>query len=103
MAARTILATLDGPAPHERLQVALVQRSDGRLVFDLRQQHHADGIGWYDQRGLELDPRQLRQLQAVLGSKAARVVDEPDATPVILPVPGPRVADPLRPAVGDRS
>jgi len=103
MAARTILATLGGSAPHERLQVALVRRGDGRLAFDLRQQHHADGIGWYDQRGLELDPRQLRQLLNLLGERAACAECPADAAPAILPFPGPSPREAWRPAVGHGS
>lgn len=101
MAARTILATLGGSAPHERLQVALVQRGDGRLAIDLRQQHHAEGIGWYDQRGLELDPRQLRQLLGVLGDRSASLEAPAEDAPAILPFPGPAQRDPRRPAVGN--
>lgn len=103
MGSRTILGTLSGPAPRERLQVELVQRRDGRLVIDLRQQHYAEGIGWYDQRGIELDPRQLRQLQAMLGAQAPRIEAELDASPVLLPFPGPGQQAPHRPAVGDGS
>lgn len=95
MTPRTILAILDGSSSNERLQVALVQRGDGRLSFDLRQQHYADGIGWYDQRGMELDPRQFRQLQAILGAKVANLAPEGQAehVPTVLPFPGPRHVD----------
>ena len=54
MAARTHLATLPGSGPNERLEVALVQQRDGRLTIDLREQHYAAGIGWFDQKSLEL-------------------------------------------------
>ncbi len=91
MNGRTILATLDGSAPNERLQLTLLQHRDGRLSFDLRQQHFAEGIGWYDQRGLELDSRQFRQLQALIGRALpdvdACLADEPPAA--TLPFPGP--------------
>ena len=33
MAHRTVLATIAGSEPHQRLQVALVQGRDGRLVI----------------------------------------------------------------------
>ena len=39
MAARTILATLPGSAPYQRLQVGLEQRSDGRT----RDERDVDG------------------------------------------------------------
>jgi len=101
MIARTALATLPGGAPQQRLQVELVQGRDGRLTIDLREQHFAEGIGWFDQRSISLEPRQVRQLQAVLGLKAAEVLDEPTEAPATIPFPGPREADPRRAAVGD--
>jgi hypothetical protein len=102
MAARTILATLPGSAPYQRLQVGLEQRSDGRLAIDLCEQHFAEGIGWFDQRTLSLDPRQFQQLQAVLGLKAAHLVEDAAAeVPATIPFPGPRTIPPTRAAVGD--
>jgi hypothetical protein len=103
MVGRTVLVTLEGSAPHQRLQVALGQQADGRLTIDLREQHYAEGIGWFDQRTMELDPRQFRQLQAVLGSKTAEPAlaearDEPRAT---IPFPGPSSRRTHRPAVGE--
>ena len=98
----TQLATLAGSLPHERLQVGLARGRDGRLVIDLREQHHADGIGWFDQRRLTLDPRQFRQLQAVLGLKdlALDLDAAVAAPPVTIPFPGP--AEPLpRRATGE--
>jgi hypothetical protein len=102
MVGRTVLATLEGSAPHQRMQVALGQRADGGLTIDLREQHYAEGIGWFDQRTMELDPRQFRQLQAVLGTERvvpmlAEALDEPRAT---IPFPGPSSRRPHRPAVG---
>jgi hypothetical protein len=108
MIGRTLLGMLPGTAPHQRLQVALMQRGDGRLTIDLREQHHADGIGWYDQRALELDPQQFRQLQAMLGLKAGRAVADqasgPEAEndrPATIPFPGPCDQGPSRSAVGE--
>src|SRR5215211_7064521 len=101
MAARTVLATLAGSAPYQRLLVALEQRGDGRLAIELREQHYAEGIGWFDQRTMSLDPRQFRQLQAALGLKA-EVLDEAEAeVPATIPFPGPRTIEPPRSAVGE--
>jgi len=102
MAHRTVLATIAGSEPHQRLQVALVQGVDGRLVIDLRDQHYGEGIGWFDQRTLALDPRQFRQLQAVLGLKSSTLAASEDEPPATLPFPGPSTPEPKRPAVGDR-
>jgi len=101
MGARTILATLPGSAPYQRLQVGLEQCGDGRLAIDLREQHFAEGIGWFDQRTLSLDPRQFQQLQAVLGLKAACLEEAAAEVPATIPFPGPRTARPARTAVGD--
>jgi hypothetical protein len=92
MGGRTVLATLGGKGPSQRLQVSLSQGEDGRLLIDLREQHHAEGIGWFDQRRLELDPRQFQQLQAVLALKSdalcAAILEEPATVPFPGPAPG---------------
>jgi hypothetical protein len=103
MVGRTVLGTLAGSAPHQRVQVALVQGDEGRLSLELREQHHAEGIGWFDQRALELDPRQLRQLQALLGPRAALLEGAEEEAPATIPFPGPASREPMRPAAGDRA
>jgi hypothetical protein len=105
MIGRTVLATLAGSAPHQRLQLALTQRDEGRLVIDLREQHYAEGIGWFDQRTMELDPRQFRQLQAILDLKGTQLAmagaGADEDRPATIPFPGPWEQGPVRPAVGD--
>lgn len=106
MKARTVLAVIAGSRPHERLELALNQRTDGRLVVELREQHHAEGLGWYDQRGFELEPAQLRQIQAVLGqhsagSRLSHGLEIEDAPPSTLPFPGPSGQEFKRAAVGE--
>lgn len=102
MVPRTVLATLAGSAPQQRLQVSLATRPGGRVMIDLCEQHFAEGIGWFDQRSLRLDPRQFRQLQAVLGMRAADLDAAVEAVeaPATIPLPGPCAAGPRRPAVG---
>ena len=89
-----------GAAP--AAQVALTQGGDGRLAIDLRDQHYAEGIGWFDQRTLALDPRQFRQLKAVLGMNSSALAAFEDEAPATIPFPGPSTPQPSRPAVGDR-
>lgn len=102
MVERTVLGTVGGASTWQRLEVALVRRHDGRVAIELREQHHAEGIGWFDQRCLTLDPRQLRQLQAVLQlDDLPPMSDVDDDAPVILPFPGPVERPRPRPAVGD--
>ncbi len=103
MAGRTILATLDGKGPFERLEIALVQDRTGRLLINLREQHYAEKIGWFDQRMLELEPRQLRQLQAVLGLKSSMldgILDDAEER-ATLPFPGPSDQSAPRTAAGN--
>ncbi|MEO6808007.1 MAG: hypothetical protein ABI353_02715 [Isosphaeraceae bacterium] len=99
MVATTVLATLPGPGLNQRLQVALIQGDDG-LMIDLHEQHFAEGIGWFDQRSMMLEPWQFRQLQAVLGLKAAHVLDEVDEPRATIPFPGLHVEEPRRSAAG---
>ena len=103
--ARTVLTTMPGSAPCQRLQVALEQREDGPLMIELNEQHYAEGIGWFTQRSMQLDPQQWHQLRAVLGT--GDVPAELDASiaeaPATLPFPGPRSPMPIRPAIGDGS
>ena len=105
MQGRTVLAVIPGAGPLERLELALSQRANGRLVFELREQHHAEGLGWYDQRGFELDPAQLRQIQAVVGQWSAGVLKTPDfdpeEAPASIPFPGPTGLRLKRAAVGE--
>lgn len=103
--AQTILATLPGSAPCQQLQVVLEQDVGAELVICLIEQHYAEGIGWYDQRSLRLEPRQWQKLQAVLGTKRAETTIEANLDSseycATIPFPGPSVAWPTRPAVGD--
>ena len=100
MTGRTVLATLGGRGPSQRLQVGLSQAGDGRLLIDLREQHHAEGIGWFDQRRLELDPRQFQQLQAVLALQSESISSASEEEPATIPFPGPAPDVIRRPAAG---
>jgi hypothetical protein len=100
MPGRTVLATLGGRGPSQRLQVSLSQGEDGRLLIDMREQHHAEGIGWFDQRRLELDPRQFQELQAVLALKSDGLALAAQEQPATLPFPGPAQQVRKRSAVG---
>jgi hypothetical protein len=100
MNARTVLAVLPGSRPNQRLQVALAQPEGSGLTIELYEQHYADGIGWFDQRRLSLEPTQFKQLQAVLGMKSAAWTEpsEPRAT---IPFPGPADSNERRKVAGD--
>ena len=82
-----LLATLPGSSPGDRLLVVLVHTKAGNSQVVLRHQSWAEGIGWYDQKSLGLEPHQLRQLKAVLGCRSfSPQPDEPGAA-AILPFP----------------
>ncbi len=81
-----LLATLPGSCETERVVVVLVQMEDGSRI-SLRQQNWAEGIGWYDQKSLELEPEQYRQLRRGLGaaSTVRRPVPEGEAVTLLFP------------------
>lgn len=84
-----VLATLPDAIPFRRVQVLLLCRRDG-VAFGLREQHYSAGIGWFEQRGLELGPGQLLQLlQVVRTGRATPTADEVEGE-TILRFPGPR-------------
>ncbi|RUL88916.1 hypothetical protein [Tautonia sociabilis] len=102
---RTVLTTMPGSAPYRRLQVSLEQDGDGKLLICLAEQDYAEGIGWFTQRSLALDPRQWARLQAALGSAEAReaIVPAAEERPATLPFPGPKPPHRFRLAAGDGS
>ena len=64
----TILANLLGVNEHERTQVVLWQRQ-GASHIELRQQSFGDGVGWFTQSTINLDPAQIVGLRTALGVK----------------------------------
>lgn len=104
MSGRVILATVAGSRANERLVVAIVQGEQGRTTIELCEQHHGEGIGWFDQRSVTLDPRAWQQLQAVLGAtpEAAMIEAEARRVPEIIPFGTPPESPLRRSAVGGR-
>lgn len=62
----TTLGWIDGSAADERLELNLVQDGYGTVEFVMSEQHFAEGIGWFTQRSLSLDPQQVAQLKRFL-------------------------------------
>jgi hypothetical protein len=62
----TTLATLAAASETERVVLMLVAKTDGSVV-ELRQQSWGEGVGWYTQHSVELEPRQLAELKQTLG------------------------------------
>lgn len=77
-----LLTILPAANPDERLAVYLIREEDGASKLSLRQQNWAQGIGWYDQKTMDLDPEQFRQLRSVGAPVASkrRVAAEAPAT-----------------------
>lgn len=104
MTAGSTLAILPGSRPERRVAVMLGQEPGGELTFELREQHYAEGIGWFDQRTMVLEPAQVRGLRQALGfgTPAAGLVEQAAReVPATLPFPGPGTARPRRRAVAD--
>jgi len=64
-----VLATLPGTLDSERVLV-VCQHDDRGSRLILRQQSYAEGIGWYSQQSVELDPAQVGQLKLTLGQSS---------------------------------
>ena len=84
-----LLAVIPSSRENQRLTVVLVRGPDGSSQVSLRQQTWAETIGWFDQRSVELEPEQVRQLRAVLGTTPGRVpVPLSAEQPATIPFPG---------------
>lgn len=90
MNTESLLATLPGSSEADRLVVYLVREPDGSSKLSLRQQSWAEGIGWYDQKTLDLEPEQFRLLRS-LGAPLPRTRPAPADAPATLAFPGARV------------
>lgn len=55
----------------ERLVVVLVQSADGKSRMELRQQSFSNGIGWFTQSTVHLEPSQVASLRNALGATAS--------------------------------
>ncbi len=83
----SVLTTLPGAADTERVLVVLVQLADGSSKVSLRQQSFGEGVGWFDQKSLDLDPEQFKQLRRGYGA-TGRTAKSTAATEGILLFPG---------------
>ena len=64
----TVIATLPGQNGSERLEVVLMSDPVSGSRMQLRQQSWGDGVGWFTQSSVELEPSQLAELKLALGS-----------------------------------
>lgn len=67
----TTLTSLPSVAPNERVLVVLVQLPGEGSHVEMRQQSYGEGIGWFTQSTIHLEPGQIADLKNALGSAAA--------------------------------
>jgi hypothetical protein len=62
----TVLATLPGESDRERVLVVMAVTADGSRV-EIRQQSWGDGLGWFTQSSVQLQPDQVAGMRQALG------------------------------------
>lgn len=98
MTNETVIQQLPGSLPNERILICMRQCGD-HWGIALRQQHWAEGIGWYDQKVLRLDRRQWSALAGMLSGRSVEIPDSPEVAPCTIPFPAPPPREtPLRKA-----
>jgi hypothetical protein len=66
-AGEVVLSTISGTTDTERLMVVLCNRPGEGSRLELRQQSFGDGIGWFTQSTMALEPSQVAELRTALG------------------------------------
>lgn len=66
-----VLSTLPGTSDRERMQVVLIQSPATGSAVELRQQTFGDGVGWFTQSSVSMEPHQVAELRSVLGTSGA--------------------------------
>ena len=68
----TILSTLPSVNDTERVLVVLVRSHDSQdgeaTYLEMRQQSWGEGVGWFTQNSLRLEPGQVADLRGVIGN-----------------------------------
>ncbi|MBX9654341.1 hypothetical protein K2Y11_12070 [bacterium] len=76
-----LLTEIPGTDAESRLAVFLTCQ-DGVSIMTLAQQSWAEGIGWFSQSSIEIDPAQLPMLRQALGQGGGRPASyRPASTP----------------------
>ena len=71
-ATEVVLSTIPGSTATDRLQVVLRNGLGEPSRLELRQQSYGDGIGWFTQSTVALEPGQVAELRTALGTGANR-------------------------------
>lgn len=66
----TVLSEIPAQSATERLLVVLIQGSEGSRL-ELRQQSFGEGVGWFTQSKVEMEPAQVALLKQSLGTSTA--------------------------------
>lgn len=72
--AEVILSLLPAANDQERVALVMLTSSDGASQIEMRQQSFSEGIGWFTQSSVRLEPQQVADLRNALG-----VVARPDS------------------------
>lgn len=67
MLPETLICHLPSENTHERLAVVLCQDADGQR-YELRQQSFGNGVGWFTQSCVVIEPDQAAALRNVFGA-----------------------------------
>lgn len=81
MNAPLVLANIGSVRENERLQLVLHHHEDGSSTISLLQQSWTEGVGWFTQSDVEMQPEQVAALRQALGSgqlgrRSARLTTE---------------------------
>jgi len=61
-----VLAQLDGENAMEKIELVLRETEEGSTALEVRSQRWGQGVGWYTQKTIVLDPIQVRRLGSLL-------------------------------------
>lgn len=69
MMKETVLATIDGSEPHERLVFAAVSDSPDKPIV-LRRETYSPAVGWFIQSRIEMSRQEMVLLRSAMGGQA---------------------------------
>ena len=64
----TVMAMIPGTQAEERLMLVLIQGTQRSSRLELRQQSWGEGVGWFTQSTIEVQPAQVAGLRNALGT-----------------------------------
>ena len=73
----TTLTSLPASAENERILVVLVQNTSEGSQIEMRQQSFGEGIGWFTQSTIRMEPGQVATLKNALGRASTGPVSSP--------------------------